>query len=540
MEGKTIDLKKQFNLFVRVVQYISSLTGSQDIWKEAGNITVKRLRADIVGFAWTGSNRRITTDYWTFSNKIPIEKILTAAVKKKIKEVLESGFFTTQGISIPEKYSLAFLPVKKENQTASVMIIGYRMAGEMPLELLDIYLGVAGIIGTMNTRRQAEKRQENLSALQHILRDVLKKNNKGQLLQTACDIFVKNHSFYNAWIALTDISGKFEKTYECGLGKDFIPMAKDLNQGKLPDCGARALSRSGIVAVKDTYNTCSECSLSDKYFDRSSMTARLEYTGKVYGFLVASVSRSSLSSKEERSLFKEIIEELSFALYNLDIGEKHKQSEKKLLNLSKFPSENPNPVIRIDNKGKVIFFNEAGKEKLKKLKLKIGKKAPKIFYDIIASLFKKKSTYSKTVNVRIENRFYEFIVSMIAGTDYVNLYGRDITDRKEAEEALKKVQQERKEIVTAERNRLERNLHDTLSQTLFSSSLIADVLPELWEKNKKEALKQTKEVGLLSKRALAEMRILVLDLSSAYFVQEDLARLIKQLVRSIKTSTGKR
>jgi len=31
-----------------------------------------------------------------------------------------------------------------------------------------------------------------------------------------------------------------------------------------------------------------------------------------------------------------------------------------------------------------------------------------------------------------------------------------------------------------ERNRLARDLHDAVSQTLFSASIIADVLPKLW------------------------------------------------------------
>ena len=40
--------------------------------------------------------------------------------------------------------------------------------------------------------------------------------------------------------------------------------------------------------------------------------------------------------------------------------------------------------------------------------------------------------------------------------------------------------------VAAERNRLARDLHDAVTQTLFSSSLIAEVLPRLWERNPEE------------------------------------------------------
>ncbi len=80
MEGKATYLKKRLNLFIKVVQYISGLTGSQNIWTETSKIVVNRLKADVVGFAWTGPNKRIITDYWTFSNKISIEKILTLRI----------------------------------------------------------------------------------------------------------------------------------------------------------------------------------------------------------------------------------------------------------------------------------------------------------------------------------------------------------------------------------------------------------------------------------------------------------------------------
>ena len=38
--------------------------------------------------------------------------------------------------------------------------------------------------------------------------------------------------------------------------------------------------------------------------------------------------------------------------------------------------------------------------------------------------------------------------------------------------------------VAAERSRLARELHDAVTQTLFSASLIAEVLPRLWERDR--------------------------------------------------------
>ena len=56
---------------------------------------------------------------------------------------------------------------------------------------------------------------------------------------------------------------------------------------------------------------------------------------------------------------------------------------------------------------------------------------------------------------------------------------QEMIQRQKAEEALAVKAAE--EAVTGERNRLARDLHDAVTQTLFSASLIAEVLPDLWE-----------------------------------------------------------
>jgi signal transduction histidine kinase len=86
--------------------------------------------------------------------------------------------------------------------------------------------------------------------------------------------------------------------------------------------------------------------------------------------------------------------------------------------------------------------------------------------------------------------------------------------------------------VTAERNRLARDLHDAVTQTLFSASLIAEVLPELYRLYPQEAAIRTQELRELSRGALAEMRTLLLELRPSALVQVSLSDLLKQLTES--------
>ena len=83
--------------------------------------------------------------------------------------------------------------------------------------------------------------------------------------------------------------------------------------------------------------------------------------------------------------------------------------------------------------------------------------------------------------------------------------------------------------MAAERNRLAKDLHDAVTQTLFSATLIADVLPRLWERNQEEAKKRLEELRLLTRGALAEMRTLLLELRPASIDDASFPDLLKQL-----------
>jgi signal transduction histidine kinase len=87
--------------------------------------------------------------------------------------------------------------------------------------------------------------------------------------------------------------------------------------------------------------------------------------------------------------------------------------------------------------------------------------------------------------------------------------------------------------VAAERSRLARDLHDSVTQTLFSASLIAEVLPRLWERSPAEGRRRLEELRQLTRGALAEMRTLLIELRPAALTEAPLAELLKQLAEAV-------
>ena len=89
-----------------------------------------------------------------------------------------------------------------------------------------------------------------------------------------------------------------------------------------------------------------------------------------------------------------------------------------------------------------------------------------------------------------------------------------------------------------ERSRLARDLHDAVTQTLFSASLIAEVLPGLWENDPAEGRLLLGELRQLTRGALAEMRTLLLELRPAALVEANLGDLLRQLAESVSGRSG--
>ena len=110
-----------------------------------------------------------------------------------------------------------------------------------------------------------------------------------------------------------------------------------------------------------------------------------------------------------------------------------------------------------------------------------------------------------------------------------------ITERtEELNQANEMLQQKAtQEAVSAERTRLARDLHDAVTQTLFSATLIADVLSDIWEMNEAEGKRRLGELRQLTRGALAEMRTLLVELRPNALVEVPLPTLLRQLSEAL-------
>jgi PAS domain S-box-containing protein len=114
-----------------------------------------------------------------------------------------------------------------------------------------------------------------------------------------------------------------------------------------------------------------------------------------------------------------------------DITESKKAIE-EIKNLAKFPSEDPNPVLRISKDCKILYANDAASPVLKTWKIQEGQLLPELWCKRIEEVYSSGS--SATYELNCDNGCMFFItLQPIADSGYVNAYGLDITERKKAE-----------------------------------------------------------------------------------------------------------
>ena len=121
------------------------------------------------------------------------------------------------------------------------------------------------------------------------------------------------------------------------------------------------------------------------------------------------------------------------------------RAEEKIKDLARYPSENPNPVLRINKDGLILHANPASELLLQSWGCKVGEEAPKYWRDIVAEVFASQSL--RNVDVELGEKVILFTVTPIKDASYVNLYGRDITDRKRMEEELRRNEERFRSLV---------------------------------------------------------------------------------------------
>ncbi len=107
-------------------------------------------------------------------------------------------------------------------------------------------------------------------------------------------------------------------------------------------------------------------------------------------------------------------------------------ADRELADLARFPSENPNPMLRVMPDGTVLYANDAARAVKGLLK---GRKKSTLARDL-AGVCAEASRTAEVRETEFESgdRVFAFSIAAVAGETYINIYGRDITAERLAQQ----------------------------------------------------------------------------------------------------------
>ena len=174
MKNLLNDEKYYYKAFIKSVQYLATLTTHKGMMLRLEKLIKKIYNSDFFASYECGVDGNIIEHLKNFlNNRFSIE-----ALKKTggiIGQTMKSGFFASELINTPEPYAMAFLPISRANKTIYVIVIGHQYSERLPKYLLNIYLALAGFIGTtiekltmiQELRFQHFKLEELIEELEH-------------------------------------------------------------------------------------------------------------------------------------------------------------------------------------------------------------------------------------------------------------------------------------------------------------------------------------------------------------------------------------
>ena len=342
--------------------------------------------------------------------------------------------------------SMVVLPVKTSDRTLGIVTVISKKTGHFSPELVQLLTAVSEGLGVLLENSllhersefayQAQRRMaEESSVLAEIGRIVSSSTDIKEVYETLGEKIrslvpfdrmslsfanYENETMSPTWVVGTDVPGLRE-------GDDF-PMEKSL-------AGQVVRTKAPYMLEADT-----EPDLESRFpgllpvyraGTNSFMAVPLLSRDVVIGVLRVGSKHKGIYTQQHLELLQRMGDQIAGAVANAQLYAEKMRAEREVLDLARFPSENPNPVARISADGTIMYANDAADRILADRGLKVGDTTLEDWQRWVKEVLA--TDTPKEIEIQYGPRSMSYSLAPVPEAGYVNIYGRDITEAKEIE-----------------------------------------------------------------------------------------------------------
>jgi two-component sensor histidine kinase len=137
------------------------------------------------------------------------------------------------------------------------------------------------------------------------------------------------------------------------------------------------------------------------------------------------------------------------------------EKERNLAEMAQFPSDSPDPILRIDASGRILYANAAAKPLLDFWQTAQNAFIPLAEIPHIQSALSKDETIC--IDVDVYGRYYNFVLYPVMPQKYVNAYGRDITTLNETLSMIESALADKTVLIQEIHHRVKNNMQIIMS-----------------------------------------------------------------------------
>ncbi len=200
---------------------------------------------------------------------------------------------------------------------------------------------------------------EVLKAIRTVNRLITHADDVTELCDGICTLLIDSREYNNAWIVLLENGMPVQPYYHAGFGSRFNEMKILLEKSIFPVCAEQALNTHSLSVIKDPVRKCKYCPFFNNHNECAGFSCPLIWKNKLLGWITVSVPKKYAEDSEEQALFTEMVDDLSYALFNL---KNRDQNISLVYNYETIINNTRDSIFVISKTGDILFMNHAADE----------------------------------------------------------------------------------------------------------------------------------------------------------------------------------